>query len=310
MQVILKVVSGPSAGRKFWLRPGDYTEVGSKAGVDFTVNDNAMDRVHFMLECTHQGCKIYDGESPKPTFVNGEEIQAEVLADGDHIKAGDSLFLVTIEGKVVEEEVARSENAWPKIAAEKAATVCALYDVDAEKQPLLKSDPEPELFITQLVEQKIWGAATEFLAYALPKREAIWWLCQMIRENKKFTGPKQEAALEGAEKWVREPGDEARRAACDLSDQAGLTTPAGLAAMAVFYSGGSLAPPELDDVEPEETLTARICRGGLTLCAVRDRFPEANVAREQIVTAGIAIAKGAETWNDKPAPAAPPTAGD
>lgn len=297
MQVILKVVSGPSAGRKFWLRPGDFTEVGSKAGVDFAVADSSMDRVHFRLECSHQVCQLHDAENPLPTFVNGDEVETVELADGDEIRAGESVFEVTIEGQLVEEQVARSSGAWPKIAVEKAVLICQRYELDATDQPLLKPDPEPEAFIGQLVEQKDWAAATEFLAYALPKREAVWWTCQMIRQNEKVAGPAQQAALEGAESWVRKLDEPSRRIACDLCDSAGMMTPCGLVAMSVFYSGGSLGPPDIDPVEPEETLTARICAGALTLCAVREEYEQELAAQEQIVMTGIEIAKGAEGWD-------------
>jgi hypothetical protein len=78
----------------------------------------------------------------------------------------------------------------------------------------------------------------------------------------------QAAAVQAAERWVADPSEANRRAAQAASEAAGLGTPAGCAAMAAFWSGGSLAPPEAPVVPPGEILTAHGSAGPVMLAAV------------------------------------------
>ena len=85
--------------------------------------------------------------------------------------------------------------------------------------------------------------ATRVFAHALPKREAVWWACMCAGH----TAPAEPAAAdtkarELAEIWVRQQTDEIRRAAMDEAKKAGFQSPEAWAAVAAFWSAGSLAP--------------------------------------------------------------------
>lgn len=51
--------------------------------------------------------------------------------------------------------------------------------------------------------------AVVYIAYLLPRREAVWWGCQCVRA---ISGNKTDDALLSAEAWVREPEETTRRA--------------------------------------------------------------------------------------------------
>ena len=57
--------------------------------------------------------------------------------------------------------------------------------------------------------------------------------------------PEAAAALEAARAWVIDPKDEKRRATFPAAEAAEMGTPAGCTAAAAYFSGGSLAPPNL-----------------------------------------------------------------
>jgi hypothetical protein len=109
--------------------------------------------------------------------------------------------------------------------------------------------------------------------------------------------PIEHECLLAAERWVRHPDDANRRACLPLSETAGLATPAGIIAIGVFYSGGSLAPPEYDPVPPKETLTGQMVMGALILAATRE--PKLAAARyATMLSLGRDVARGLSTWEE------------
>ena len=128
-----------------------------------------------------------------------------------------------------------------------------------EARGLLADGMTSRQYLDLLVERQLHADAVQFLAHALPKREAVWWACLCAAE---VLGPEPPpaaaAALEAARAWVIDPRDEKRRATFPAAEAAGLGTPAGCAAAAAYFSGGSLAPANLPVVAPAEHLTAHM----------------------------------------------------
>ena len=82
--------------------------------------------------------------------------------------------------------------------------------------------------------------------------------------------PDQEACAL-AEAWVRQRADETRRAAMDKAQQAGCTSPEAWAAVAAFWSGDSMSPPDQPKVPPAPHLTGVAVAGAVILASVRAR---------------------------------------
>jgi hypothetical protein len=78
-----------------------------------------------------------------------------------------------------------------------------------------------------------------------------------------------QAALEAAEIWVRRQTDETRRAAMDRAQQSGFGSPEAWAAVAAFWSGDSLSPPNQPKVPPPPDLSGTAVAGAVQLAAVR-----------------------------------------
>jgi len=84
--------------------------------------------------------------------------------------------------------------------------------------------------------------AVTFLAYALGRREAVWWASQSVRLLSQIGIGQEDAMLLAAEDWVRDPEDQRRREALRLgmgSDRRLATT---WVALAAAWSGGDVAP--------------------------------------------------------------------
>src|ERR1039458_10349898 len=99
MQVMLQVQSGPLAGRTIRLEPGRSVRVGRTPLADFVVNDLHMSGVHFVVECDDNGCTLRDPGSSNGTLINGRRVTTVLLASGDTITAGETMFSVQIMGE-------------------------------------------------------------------------------------------------------------------------------------------------------------------------------------------------------------------
>jgi hypothetical protein len=186
-----------------------------------------------------------------------------------------------------------------KVAAKTAAEVCRQFPLSEEARELILPDLAPSPYLAALREHQLFADAIRFLAHALPKREAIWWACRCARSaHGSACPPAAAAALQCAEKWVADPSDAHRRAAMPAAEAVGLADPAGCVAAACFWSGGSLAPPDLPAVAPAEHLTARVVAASILLAAVRTEPARAPDKYRQFLQLGLDVASGANRWKE------------
>jgi hypothetical protein len=190
-----------------------------------------------------------------------------------------------------------SSNGLAKITAKTAAEVCKHFSLGEEAKKLLREGQTPAQFLDTLIEKQQFPDAVRFLAHALPKREAVWWACMCTRAVAgSSVPPKIAAALACAEKWVVDPSEENRRASMPAAEGAEFKTPAGCAAVAAFWSGGSLGPPNAPVVPPGEYLTAHGVVGAVMLAVVQSEPEKADEKYRKFLGQGIEVAKGTQQW--------------
>jgi hypothetical protein len=183
---------------------------------------------------------------------------------------------------------------------EYARQACALLGLDPEQSPLRRPGMVAQDFLAALVEQGLLEDAVTFMACALPKREAVWWGYLCARESGHGEAPSNAdaAALAAALAWVTEPTDVNRRAAKDAADATEYSTPAGLVAFAAFLSGGSLAPPDVQAVAPEEHLTAQVIRSAVMVAAVIHEPQEAEAHYRAFLKFALDVAQRRLRWEE------------
>lgn len=98
MAIVLEIKSGPLAGKKVPLLSGQSVLVGRASDrAQFAIShDSHMSGVHFAVKCGPGGCHVIDQKSTNGTFLNGARIQEAMLASGDEIKSGQTVFVVRI----------------------------------------------------------------------------------------------------------------------------------------------------------------------------------------------------------------------
>ncbi|MEO5987471.1 MAG: FHA domain-containing protein [Candidatus Eisenbacteria bacterium] len=92
--------TGPVTGQRLEATAGRYKlGRGPREEADFKVvgfNDSGMSRDHFALEVGVAAVIVRDLGSTNGTFVNGSRIERHVLAPGDSVRAGETVFRVEL----------------------------------------------------------------------------------------------------------------------------------------------------------------------------------------------------------------------
>lgn len=161
--------------------------------------------------------------------------------------------------------------------------------LDAKAAAALDGCEEAVGALSRLEEAGLLAEATRLVAHALPAREAVWWACACSRHTaSSSTNPESEtAARDAAEEWVRRQSDEQRRAAMKEAEKSGFGSPEAWAAVAAFWSGDSMAPPDVPKVPPQPHFTGLAVAGAVAMSAVRG----SAVRREERLRAFLASAK-------------------
>lgn len=198
----------------------------------------------------------------------------------------------------------------PRIKATTAAEVCKNFILREDAVALLKADQTPREFLQVLLANKKSAAAIDFLAHALPPREAIWWGCLCLQHvSGSGLKPVEAAAERAAVQWVLDPTEENRRAARAPGEAAKVGTSAGGLAMAATWTGGSLAPPiqnpnpkgpPIPPVTPGPYVPAKVVAGAVMLAAIKAEPARIFDTQRFFVELGIGVAEGRFPWPDLP----------
>jgi hypothetical protein len=180
----------------------------------------------------------------------------------------------------------------PKITATSAQEICVLAAAGGFQLPPAGGRSSAQ-FLSELMAAGSFNEAVQFISFALPRREAVWWACRCARsELREPVLPVVMCAVLAAEAWVRQPTEQHRREAMACAQATDFKSPAAWAAVAAFWSGGSLGPANLSEIPAPPHLIGAAVAGAVTLAAVQTEPELADQKRERYLSAAIDIAKG------------------
>lgn len=186
-------------------------------------------------------------------------------------------------------------NPLPKVIANSASLICEDAGLSDDAKRCVSDQLHPADYVAQLMSSKLWPDAIRFLSRALPKREATWWACLAVRSMVNEATPAQQIqALEAAEAWVYRPNEENRRLAYERAVAATFENPSSWAAMAAFWSGGSMTAPDLPVVPPADNLTSKAATGAIMLSAVHGDPRKLEETYQLYLKQGLDIAAGGD----------------
>ena len=188
-------------------------------------------------------------------------------------------------------------GSWAKVTAKTALEVCKKVPLAEPAKKLLKETQTPRQYLDLLVQNQLFLDAVKFLAFALPKREAVWWACVCARvPGTKPLLPAHQQVLQATEKWVSDSSDESRRAAYTAAEGAKFDNPASTAALAAFFSAGSIVPANLPAVAPADDVAPQAVCGSISLAAVSDEPTKIAERYKKFVSLGCDVANGTNKW--------------
>jgi pSer/pThr/pTyr-binding forkhead associated (FHA) protein len=95
MKVVLEIRSGPNAGSKVPMILGSPKRIGRNPKADQSfLDDKLMSSLHFAIDYGEKGCRLLDLQSSNGTFLNGARVKEATLANGDEIRAGNTVFVI------------------------------------------------------------------------------------------------------------------------------------------------------------------------------------------------------------------------
>lgn len=148
----------------------------------------------------------------------------------------------------------------------------------------------PAVFFDRLRGEGRLADAAFFLGQALPRYETVAWGARAVRDLRGDSvgrGPEADA-LKSALLWVQDPSETRRRTAFEAAQKARDNSPERLAALAAFFSGGSMAPGDCPPVPAPKAAAGRFAAGAVVLAAARTG--DQTRALAQALDAGAAIA--------------------
>jgi hypothetical protein len=180
-----------------------------------------------------------------------------------------------------------------KVQQKLASDIFKHFDLEKEAASLAEPSFSPGQYLEALIEHKQFYTAVVFLAHALPKREAVWWACLCAKATISSKSSEDDvAALKSAEQWVYKPTEDHRRAAEKLAEKTEFVTPSSWAAMAAFWSGGSITGEGEPPVPPAQYLYAHAVAGAVNLSATLDSTRDTEKLYRIFLGQGMNIADG------------------
>ena len=208
MRVILELVSGPQAGRRIHLLRNQRVQVGNTSWADFVVRDDQkMAGQHFALETDTRSCRLRDMAGGGATVLNGQPVtELVVLKSGDQISAGDSRFIVQIEGG----ETPAATEAAPPVSANRGAVPPPMSSV-AKSAPAPATAKPERTFEREECDSGAWhyfgNTANCSPAELVQQLNALWPLHFMVDFRRaKAPPPPNVAELPMLFDWLGEPG--------------------------------------------------------------------------------------------------------
>lgn len=272
MQATLQLLAGPETGRRIFLKTGQVASFGRTEWSDFAFPyDHRLADVHFSIETTDQAVTLVDLSQGHGVQIDGEKMATCQLRSGQKIKAGSMIFVIGTE--VLYETsgagpVAVQSQNIPEATPALAIKVCEAIDLSEPARDILDDTMDVPPYLDKLTDAELLVDALRVLATWLGKRKAVWWGADCVGAACAGTSDAQAGLLTLSRAWVRDPSEDNRRKALDAAETADSKLPACWLARAAGWSGGSLAPPGLPIVPPDERLTAQALIGTLLLAAV------------------------------------------
>lgn len=159
-------------------------------------------------------------------------------------------------------------------------------------------DAAPQAFFHSLREDEDPVPALAYAATALPKLEAIEWaltsLPKLDDSDPDFA--RRRLLRDAAFRWVGDPDDENRRAMYELAEKSDSEWPETLIGLAIFFSGGSIAPEDGAPVAADANVCGSLLSGALSIAIANHITDVPDLATKALDLADDLAIRGREAF--------------
>jgi hypothetical protein len=157
---------------------------------------------------------------------------------------------------------------WPRVKWTRAGQIASMAGEHARLDGLIDLPPA-EAFAALRARSSV--EAVHFIAHCLPRLEAMRWASQCLASMTPTNAARRLAARKAINRWLAEPSDNNRRLAFQAGEASGFDTAEGSACLALFLSGGSLAPATQEQaVPPPQAVFGQVLATAVLLAALND----------------------------------------
>lgn len=165
--------------------------------------------------------------------------------------------------------------------------ICEIAQVSGAAAALVEENSTPATYLEGLEKQELYQDAIKFLAQKLDVNAGIKWAVACMRELQSPERQQQkDEALDAADRWTKAPSEPARRAAKEAYDKSELPGPTKLVAMAVFFSGGSIASPAAPETPPPANAAQKLVAGSIQIAVVSYQAQKAKERYQRVLAIG------------------------
>jgi hypothetical protein len=180
-----------------------------------------------------------------------------------------------------------------RIEALAASEICKRFNLPREAEAFLQEGMASRPFIEALLTNKQYIAGIDFLAQALPIRDALWWGCLCFQHScGKAMNPADRLAARAAVQWVLHPGDAMQRAAKAPAEAAGPVSPAGALAMAAYQTGPGFISAGGPSIPVQPFAAAQSVANAIKLCCTKSNPVMAMATQKSFMELGMTVAEG------------------
>jgi hypothetical protein len=143
--------------------------------------------------------------------------------------------------------------------------------VGDEGKGLLRDDTMPAAFLNMLAEKALFKDAIMFFGHAVPTDVTVQWAVNCIKEfqPKDQPAPKPSDPLPLCEQWLKTRSENDRFEANKSAKAAGMSSPAGMVAMAVFLAGKSMTPEGAPPAPPPAFAAEKMAAGAVRIAVLK-----------------------------------------
>ena len=184
--------------------------------------------------------------------------------------------------------------AWNRVRWTEARQITAMLDWTAAAEGEPDASLSPQAFFEALVSSGRLVQATQFLGLALPRWDAVAWAARAVRDLRSGAErkPAEVEALKRALLWVQDPTEPRRRAVFEAAEAAPTSSPERLAALAAFFSGGTVTPPDCQPIQAPHDAAGKLAAGAVIAAVFSG--PEPLRALENHLNEGVAMAQAGD----------------